>query len=75
MPEDISVVGFDNYLYPGLSDIGITTYDVNVREMVKKSISILLDRINHVKIKPGVRIVQGEIVYKESVMPPNKDKT
>ncbi|AGC67488.1 HTH-type transcriptional repressor PurR [Thermoclostridium stercorarium subsp. stercorarium DSM 8532] len=75
VPEDISVVGFDNYLYPGLSDIGITTYDVNVREMVKKSISILLDRINHVKIKPGVRIVQGEIVYKESVMPPNKDKT
>jgi len=67
VPEDISVVGFDNFLYPGLCDIGITTYDVNVQEMAQKSIGILLDRINHVKKKPGVRIVQGEIVYKESV--------
>lgn len=69
VPEDISVVGFDNFLYPGLCDIDITTYDVNVQEMAQKSIRILLDRINHVKIKSGVRIVQGEIVYKESVKP------
>jgi len=69
VPEDISVVGFDNFLYPGLCDIGITTYDVNVQEMAQKSIRILLDRINHVKIKSGVRIVQGEVVYKESVKP------
>lgn len=73
VPEDISVVGFDNFIYPGLCDIGITTYDVNVQEMARKSIRILLDRINHVKLKPGVRIVQGEIVYKESVHPKRGD--
>lgn len=67
VPDDISVVGFDNFLYPGLCDIGITTYDVNVKEMARKSIRILMDRMNHVKLKHGVRIIQGEIVYKDSV--------
>ena len=30
IPEDISVVGFDNYLYPGTCDINITTYEVDI---------------------------------------------
>lgn len=67
VPKDISVVGFDNFLYPGLCDIGITTYDVNLKEMARKSIRILLDRINNMKFNSGVRIIQGKIVYKESV--------
>ncbi len=67
VPDDISVVGFDNFLYPGLCDIGITTYDVNVKEMARKSMCVLLDKMNHVKYKSGVRVIEGEIVYKESV--------
>ena len=35
--------------------------------MARKSIRILMDRMNHVKLKHGVRIIQGEIVYKDSV--------
>lgn len=66
VPEDISVVGFDNYLYPGLLDIGITTYDVNVKEMAKKSVSILIRKMSHEICKCGVRIVEGSIVYKDS---------
>ncbi len=67
VPEDISVVGFDNYLYPGLCDIGITTYDVNVKEMARRSINILIKKINTEGYKAGVNIVEGSIVYKESV--------
>jgi Transcriptional regulators len=67
VPQDISVVGFDNFLYPGLCEIGITTYDVNVREMAGKSISVLLKKINHGVYKSGVRVIEGEIVYKDSV--------
>lgn len=40
VPEDISVVGFDNYLYPGLSDIQITTYEVDLKEMAKRRFTI-----------------------------------
>lgn len=67
VPHDISVVGFDNYLYPGLCDIGITTYDVNVKEMARRSIKILLKKINKEIYKSGVSIVEGTIVYKDSV--------
>lgn len=35
LPEDISVVGFDNYLYPGMADKKITSYQVNMKAMVR----------------------------------------
>ena len=68
VPEDISIVGFDNYLYPGLCDIGITTYDVNVREMARRSINVFLKKVTSEIYKSGVRVVEGNIVYKESVL-------
>jgi DNA-binding LacI/PurR family transcriptional regulator len=67
VPDDISIVGFDNYLYPGLCDIGITTYDVNVKEMTRRSINVLLKKINGELYKSGVSIVEGNLVFKESV--------
>ncbi|MFT4144475.1 MAG: substrate-binding domain-containing protein [Mobilitalea sp.] len=67
IPEDISVVGFDNYLYPGLCDIGITTYDVNIKEMARRSINMLLKKMNGEIYKSGLSIVEGNIVYKDSV--------
>jgi DNA-binding LacI/PurR family transcriptional regulator len=69
VPEDISVVGFDNYLHPGLSVIGITTYDVNLKEMARNSINVLLKKMNKEIYKSGVKIVEGNIVYKDSVAP------
>lgn len=38
VPEDISVVGYDNYIFPGLCDVEITTYEVDVREMVRRAV-------------------------------------
>jgi DNA-binding LacI/PurR family transcriptional regulator len=71
IPENISIVGFDNYLYPGLCDIGITTYDVNVKEMVRRSFNTLLKKMNGEIYKSGVSIVEGNVVYKESVAKKN----
>lgn len=73
IPEDISVVGYDNYLYPGLLDIGITTYDVNVKEMARKSIKILIKKMNNKNYKSGVHIVEGNMVFRDSVAPKTKD--
>lgn len=75
IPEDISVVGFDNYLYDGLCDIRITSYEVNVEEMVKASLKALLRRIpsdaamQAVQDEFGqqVRIITGRLVVKDSV--------
>lgn len=35
VPEDVSIVGFDNYLYPGFPDLKITSYEINTKAMVK----------------------------------------
>lgn len=57
IPEDFSVVGFDNYLYDGLCDIKITSYEVNVREMVKAALTDIIrqvwDRGNPLKAGDG----------------------
>lgn len=67
VPEDISVTGFDNFLFPGLCDIGITTYEVDIKEMARKSISILMKKINRQSNKTGIHIIEGSLIRKESV--------
>ena len=67
VPEDISVVGFDNYLYPGLCDIGITTYEVNIGEMVKKAIKNLYKKLEGWEKLFGVSTVEEHLIEKDSV--------
>lgn len=67
IPEDISVAGFDHYLYPGLCDIELTTYEVDLKAMASKSIDFIVRKIANSNYKPGVRIIQGHIIYGQSV--------
>ena len=73
VPDDISVVGFDNYLYPGLCDVDITTYEVDMNEMAQKTIHILLKKMNGEHYKQGISIVEGRLVEKNSVRAWNKE--
>lgn len=67
VPEDISVVGFDNYLYPSVCSLGITTYEIDMKEMARKAINKLIKKMNGEEHKTKVDIVNGHIVLKESV--------
>ena len=67
VPEDISVVGFDNYLYPGFPDKKITSYEVNTLVMVKVALEKALKQIKNPDSGRGLSIVSGKIVEKESV--------
>ena len=67
VPEDISVVGFDNYLYPGLADREITTYEVNTKAMTKVALEKVLKQIKNPKRGHGMDIVSGRMVIKKSV--------
>lgn len=67
VPEDISVVGYDNYLFPGLSDVAITTYEVDMKEMARRAIRTLVQKISGEKYRQGICIVEGHIVIKDSV--------
>lgn len=67
VPEDISVVGFDNYLYPGFPDKGITTYEVNTKVMAKIALDKILKQLKNSNSGQGLNVVSGHIVEKSSV--------
>ena len=67
VPEDISVVGFDNYIHPSICNVGITTYEVDIKEMVRKTINNLIKKMSGEHYKQGTRIVEGRMVIKNSV--------
>lgn len=66
VPEDVSVVGFDNFLFPGLSNVGITTYEVDMKEMAKVSVEAIIRKVKG-EYKNGIKVIEGRIIYKESV--------
>lgn len=67
VPDDISVVGFDNYIAPGNPDVNLTTCEVDVREMAVQSIRILIAKINGDNYKKGILTVPGKIVLRDTV--------
>ncbi len=67
VPEDVSVVVYDNYQPPGLCDIRITSYEVDMTEMARKTVRNIIRKISGEHYKQGVLIVEGRIEYKDSV--------
>jgi DNA-binding LacI/PurR family transcriptional regulator len=67
VPEDVSVIGYDNYLYPGFADMKITTYEVNMRAMTKVAVDKMLKQLRNPKKQGTLEIVSGHIVWKNSV--------
>lgn len=66
VPEDVSIVGFDNYS-ANSSNHDITTYEVDVHEMARKTIVTMIKKISGERYKKGNVIVEGRIIYKASV--------
>lgn len=67
VPEDISVVGYDNYQPPGICDIGITTYEVDMQEMAGRAVKNMIRKISGEHYRQGAYVVNGRIVCKDSV--------
>lgn len=67
VPEDVSVVGYDNYLISEISDPTITTINVNPSEMADLAVSTILDRIQNPKTPTRIQIIDGKPVFKQSV--------
>lgn len=69
VPEDISVAGYDNYLFPGLCDVAITTYEVDMKEMARRAVRNLIKKMGGDSYRQGISIVEGHMVVKDSVKP------
>ncbi|MCM1174597.1 MAG: LacI family DNA-binding transcriptional regulator [Blautia sp.] len=72
VPEDISVVGYDDYLYAELGDSRITTYSVDMAEMTRVAMSCLVKRIENAAAGTKVHVVNGSLVERSSVRKADK---
>lgn len=69
VPEDISVVGFDNFLPIGIGmeNAEITSYEVNMERMAEICVKSLIDKVKHRKYTEGIQTVSGKMVLKKTV--------
>ena len=67
IPEDISVVGYDNHIYSTISDPRITTIDVNSYEMSDHAVEIIIRKIKDKSYRCGRVLVTGKLVERDSV--------
>ncbi|MBR1383316.1 MAG: substrate-binding domain-containing protein, partial [Ruminococcus sp.] len=69
VPEDISIVGYDNYLISEVSDPTITTISVDAEYMAELTVNTLIQRINDPATIYRMRTIEGELIIKNSVLP------
>ena len=67
IPEDISVVGYDNHIYSTISNPRITTIDVNSYEMSNKTVEVVIRKIQDKNYRCGRVLVTGNLIERDSV--------
>lgn len=67
VPNDISVVGFDNYLHPNMLNVEMTTYEVPMEKMAELGVKTLIRKINHKDYIKGVQILTGKLIIRDTV--------
>ena len=67
VPDDISIVGYDNYLISEISKPTITTINVDSEFMAEKAVEALLRRITEPASPIRHMTISGELIIKESV--------
>lgn len=73
VPEDVSIVGFDDILSAAFQNPGLTTVRQPLREMGEMAARTLLDRLGHDTPMPEVLTIAPELVVRGSTAPP-KDR-
>ncbi|MOA34450.1 putative HTH-type transcriptional repressor ExuR [compost metagenome] len=67
IPQDFSVVGFDNDIYATLANPQLTTVEVDVQEMARTAVKSIMDKVANPNRRNGRVLVQGNIIYRDSV--------
>lgn len=67
VPEDISVVGFDDYIFATFSKPQITTFCVSMDIMGETAADALVRKIKDENYKIGRKVISGDIVIRDSV--------
>ena len=67
VPDDISIVGYDNHIYSTISNPRITTMDVNSYRMATEAVEIMVKKIRDNNYRCGRILVTGKLLERDSV--------
>ncbi len=68
VPEDISVVGYDNYTVSSICIPTITTVEVDLEKMSSEAVKIMAKKLSDPSYRAGRRIISGKLIVKNSVL-------
>ena len=72
IPDDISLVGYDNVDFAGLGHISLTTVDQPRREIGTLAVDMLLDRIDGSRERRRRVTVEPSLIVRETTGPPRR---
>lgn len=70
VPQDVSVVGFDDIEFASFCDPPLTTIEQPTREIGHKAMSLLFDLLNGGKAEPGMHTLPSKLIVRDSAAPP-----
>lgn len=68
IPEDISVVGYDNYTVSSICIPTITTVEVDLERMSSEAVDIMTKKLSDPSYIAGRSIISGSLIIKNSVL-------
>ena len=68
VPEDISVVGYDNYTVSSICIPAITTMEVDINKMAESAVELILKKLNNPSLSEERRVISGKLIEKDSVL-------
>jgi len=69
VPEDISVVGFDDFPPGGENEVPLSTFRVNTEGMIELAVKTVMERCGGSREPFGRTVVGGQPVYRSSEIP------
>ena len=67
VPEDVSIVGFDDYIFATISKPQLTTFRVDMEEMSRVAVELMVDKLKNPHSYHGRKMISGQIVIRDSV--------
>lgn len=67
VPEDVSVAGYDNYIFASLSSPRLTTVEVNMEMMADTAVHAVMRKIEGDSRSMGRKVIGGNVVIRESI--------